>query len=228
MKRRDLFASLGALPLAAMGQAREGTHGMALFGGLEGLYASHLPMFHTPHDVQAVLRLSAVDVRIDKRLRQALHAKPELWTLDPERFDLSRLQPGHAAPLTQFRARAVQGHFERGGVERLADPLFTVKEVLLFETLDPMTRRADEQRFLCFGQGRERFLVKRLDQRPDIDLIGRWSEARALAARRFELRLPSPGVAAPAPQTLLQALRAHGAQPRTAVQWLYVETGDLA
>ena len=62
MKRRLMLPLplLAALP-AARAETAVGGHGMAVFGGRVGLYASHLPMFHTPHDSQIVLRFRLAD-----------------------------------------------------------------------------------------------------------------------------------------------------------------------
>jgi hypothetical protein len=40
-------------------QHRMGVHGMVLFGSGPRLYASHIPMFHRPHDRQVVIAVSA-------------------------------------------------------------------------------------------------------------------------------------------------------------------------
>jgi hypothetical protein len=69
-----------------------GEHGMALFGGKEGLYASHLPMFHAPHDYQVIL-VHVADPATDAALRKRLDGKTALWTIAPEKFELSRLAP---------------------------------------------------------------------------------------------------------------------------------------
>ena len=92
-----------------------GEHGMVLFGGSDGLFASHLPMFHAPHDYHVVIALQIASPAIDAAMRKRLAAKPALWTLVPEEFELARLAPGATNPLTQFKADIVEGHFERGG-----------------------------------------------------------------------------------------------------------------
>jgi hypothetical protein len=193
-----------------------GTHGMALFGGREGLMASHLPMFHRPHDVQALLRIRLRDAALDLRIREQLSREPKLWTINPERFDLDRLTPGDAEPLTRFRAALFEGHFERDGQVRLEGVEIAVEAVPLFSRLSPEPRRAPQQRFLWFGLGHEQFLVKRLEQRPDIDLIGRF-EVRQPWRGQKHLTLPAPSA--------LQA-PSNGLLPGK-VSWLYTETGDL-
>ncbi len=74
LNRRSALLSSLALPTAWAHDepARMGLHGMLLFGGLEGLYASHLPMFHTPHDVQLLLRIRLQDAALNQQIRSDL------------------------------------------------------------------------------------------------------------------------------------------------------------
>mgnify|MGYP000495227802 CR=1 FL=1 len=95
MKRLTLMFA-GVLLAGAAAAAEKGptwgTRGMALFGGKDALYASHLPMFHAPHDYQLVLP--------DAALRQRPDGKTALWTIDPEKFELNRLAPHAAGKIT--------------------------------------------------------------------------------------------------------------------------------
>lgn len=228
LDRRQALGLLTALPLAAAATEpeRPGLHGMLLFGGREGLYASHLPMFHSPHDVQLLLRLRATEPGLEAQLRQRLASGPGYLTLEPERFDLNRMQPGHARALRGFQANLHDGHFERGGPLLRPATRWAVEEVLLFSRLDPRPRQAGQQRFFCFGSGQECFLVKWLEQRPDIDLVGRFKLQRPAHVRQM-LSLPGAGPQAPDIARLQARLWAVGLAPKTAPQWLYQETGDL-
>lgn len=218
LSRRRVLAA-AALGLPAVGRAGEtamGSHGMAVFGGGEGLYASHLPMFHTPHDSQVVLRLHLADAAADRALREALAAAPRLWTLDPERFDLLRLAPGHARPLREFKARFFEGHFERGGTARPGEPTVVVDEVLLFRRLDAAPREAAVGSYRLLGRGAEWFAFKTIDRRPDFDHIVRLDAP----TRRGTVSVPLQGLAPP--DAAVQ--RAFGARGITT---LYFETDDL-
>ena len=62
---------------------RHGLHGMLLFSDGDGLYASHLPMFHAPHDVQLIFRFTLADKKIESELVKALDANKPYWTLAP-------------------------------------------------------------------------------------------------------------------------------------------------
>lgn len=217
--RRHLLTALAALPLAARAAAVEtamGGHGMAVFGGREGLYASHLPMFHTPHDSQIVLRFHLADAAADRALRDTLAREPRLWTFDPETFDLLRFAPGHAKPLRDFEARFFEGHFERGGKPQAGAQRVVVDEVLLFRRLSTAMRAADAGRYRLIGQGNEWFAFKRIDRRPDFDHIVRL-DAPAL---RGEVDVPLQGLAQPG-DAVQRAFKAKG---RTEI---YFETDDL-
>lgn len=167
---RRLFAFLLLFFLIGGAHAHDhsfGTHGMALFGDRDGLYASHLPLFRAPHEHQAVLRVKLADPALDRALREQLDGKTGLWTIEPERFELSRLDPTSASPLRGFGADVFSGHFEREGKRVYAKAQFVVEQVIVYRRLDPAVRSRPEARYLPVG----RFLVKEIDSRPDFDHI---------------------------------------------------------
>lgn len=167
---RLILIFAGALLLAGGAHAANATfgqHGMALFGGKDALYASHLPMFHAPHDYQVVLRVHLADPAQDRSLRQRLDGKTALWTVSPENFELDRLAPKAATPLKRFKADMVEGHFEQGGKTRIAGATVVVDEVLLFRQLSPAIKTSDSARYVRIG----RYLVKEIDSRPDFEHI---------------------------------------------------------
>ncbi len=212
---------------------------MAVFGGKDGLYASHLPMYHAPHDSQVVFRFHLADDAMDAQLRSALAAKPELWTLDPERFDLHRMAPGHAQPLREFTARFVQGHFERGGTERYLNQKVVVDEVLIFKRLAAPhgTGAANPSagRYHLLGRGHEFFAVKEIDRRPDFDIIVAMkplatpasTSKTGSAAQHRQIMLPTSDLQAPSPKALQAALKKHGQSALQVASTLYFETEDL-
>lgn len=161
-----LFAFLLPLHLLAA-EASHGVHGMVLFGGQDGLYAAHLPLFHAPHDTQLVLQLRFKDPQLDRAMRARLDGKTALWTLEPERFALRRLAPDAQAPLPGFRATVVEGHFERDGTPRLRDAELVVERVVLYRPLSPQPAVQAFARYVPVGP----FLVKLVDSRPDFDHI---------------------------------------------------------
>ncbi len=186
-----------------------GSHGMALFGDNEGLYASHLPLFRAPHDHQVVLKLRLADPGLERALRGQLDGKTALWTIEPEHFELSRLDPQAAAPLRAFSADIFSGHFERDGKLVHAKARFVVEQVLVYRRLDPALHSRSMARYLPVGA----FLVKEIDSRPDYDHI-------------VALTAPAPGVVTIAKAGLDNPEAA--LKPVAAVRGtVYFETGDL-
>lgn len=226
-----LLASLNAFALdaAAPKPPGFGSHGMAVFGGVDGLYASHLPMFHAPHDVQLVFRFHLQDAATDAALRARLSAKPTLWTLDPEAFDLYRFAPQHPSPLTQFNARFIEGHFERGGKEAYTQQRVMVDEVLIYQRLSLARRSETAGQYLKIGTKSEQFLIKRIDRRPDFDLIIALKATPGAIEKPAAKRVTVPSVDLKQPTlTLVEAaLDAQGAGHYQAISIIYFETDDL-
>ena len=107
-----------ALWIGTMGQALgdpEATHGMLLFGQKQH-YASHLPMFHKPHDYQLILELSLAELAEEgstlTKYAKAKSTGKTLFTLVPERMDLTKVI---TRKKNEFKAAIYDGHFERGG-----------------------------------------------------------------------------------------------------------------
>lgn len=194
---------------AAPADTSMGSHGMALFGDADGLYASHLPMFHAPHDHQVVLQVRLADPELDRALRARMQGTTALWTIDPERFALSRLGPGSAAPLQGFSADIHRGHFERGGQKLYAGARFVVDRVVYFQRLDPAARTRGESRYLPVGK----YLFKQLDSRPDHDHI-----VKLAAPAQAPLAIPKSGLDNPE-KVLGRVVPVVGT--------VYFETGDL-
>jgi hypothetical protein len=198
-----LILLLGA-PLAMAANPTYGEHGMALFGGKEGLYAAHLPMFHAPHDYQVILKLRMADPAQDRELRARLDGKTALWTLAPQKFELDRLAPGAADPLAGFKADLVLGHFEQGGKTEYAGAAVVVERVLLFRQLSAQATRSDTARYIQLGTGTQRFLVKLIDSRPDFDHIVAITVPRK--APTLPLTVAKRGLDQPSMQVLRNAL----------------------
>jgi hypothetical protein len=214
--RRRALLGLALLPTLGRAESAMGGHGMAVFGGREGLYASHLPMFHAPHDSQVLLRFHLEDAAADRALRETLAREPRLWTFDPEPFDLLRFAPRHAQPLKAFTARFFEGHFERGGQPQAEPQRVIVDAVLLFRRLDPRPREAATGHYRLVGQGSEWFAVKEIDRRPDFDHIVRLTTPQIRARTLVRLRgLAPPGDAV---QSAFKA---------AALTEIYFETDDL-
>ena len=215
LSRRNLLIG-GAWLFAAglcnrtIASSRLGTHGMILFGGNDGLYGYHLAMFHAPHDRQVLIRLSAQDPALDALLR----------------FDLERLAPAAPDPLGGFKADVVHGHFERGGRTIHANVALRVERVVAFRPLAAEATKAKWLHYDIIGEGDERFLVKRIEQRPDFDQIVSLRTTSRSGQRTLTLRA-APGLTSPSMVQLAQALSKQADLVATELVQLYGDRADL-
>ena len=172
MKRWDVLAwvlvsLVGAAAVAQTvppaPQGRMGVHGMVLFGAGQRLYASHIPMFHRPHDRQLVIAVSLSH----PELAPARDFSGGTFTLEPERFDLDALAEGR---LKQFKATLYRGNFEGGGTALHRDVRVRVESVARVQPLDVAVDVAELSYWLV-GEGKEVYLVHSISRAPDFDQV---------------------------------------------------------
>ena len=222
-----LMVSMMLSSLAHAAPRTWGVHGMVLFGGKQGLYASHLPMFHAPHDYQVLLQVRLADPALDARLRQQLDGHTALWTLEPERFELARLLPAAPQPLRQFRATLVRGHFEHDGKAEAGygAAAIIVERVLLMRQLSPAPAANASARYVQVGDGTQRFLVKRIDSRPDFEHIVAWSSTAQ--APHGDIVVSKSGIRETPAAALQQALRTQLGKTARLRGTVYFSTEDV-
>jgi hypothetical protein len=165
-------------PAPEPGEAAEpaAAHGMAVIGE-HAVYLSHLPMFMSPHDQQALL---AVEFEGDGDPQQVYfddrgqHPQQRLYTFDPDRFVLSGLFPvGNSSPeVTSFRGALHRGHFERPATSpvRIAEDVTArVRKVIHHHKFEADAQELEELQYFLFGKGSEIFLAHRITKAPDYD-----------------------------------------------------------
>lgn len=136
-------------------------HGMLLFGD-KVTYASHLPMFHAPHDYQVILKLSLNDTAYDA----AKKSSKEIFTLVPEAMDLTKIISGE---MKSFKADIYQGHFEKGGT-KIGPVKVLVEDVVFAKKLDSQMTGL-ENKYLLFGEANEYFAAHLIYGKPNFDAI---------------------------------------------------------
>jgi hypothetical protein len=164
----SLFLGIGILASAAIASDREtpATHGMVIFGQ-SNIYASHLPMYHAPHDAQVILQID-LDSATQVALINDRNKHPgTLYTLSPTPFVLSDLKKG----LNRLTATLYRGHFERGGIPIQASVPVIVKKVLWYQGLDRSAAKASVYRGIIFGEGRVNYMAHEIDGAPSFDQI---------------------------------------------------------
>ena len=227
-----LVASALLLAPAARAQApgsSMGEHGMLLFGGGDGLFLSHLPMFHRPHDTQVVLQVHLANRQHEDELRRELAARPAVWTIVPEHFELDRLAAKAKHPIRRFNADIVSGHFERGGKTVYTGDEVIVDRVVLDHRLAPTSGPGTTLKYRVVDAGpgvQEHFLVHWIATRPDADHVLRvMTPANTRLPKQVELARGDSLSAEP--QALEAALHKTGAERAHVDQSIYLETGDL-
>lgn len=144
------------------------THGMLLFGQ-KADYASHLPMFHAPHDYQLLMKLKLVDLPRSPALKHYGELKaqgPGLFTLVPETMDLTQVIDGQKK---SFQATIFEGHFERGG-KAIGAVKVEVEQILYAEKLNPFGHQRAES-YLAFGADDEYYAAHLIKGQPSFDAI---------------------------------------------------------
>lgn len=179
------FWMIGAfpLPLAAQGNHthstitdKPSTHGMMFFGGeaARSVYASHLPMFHTPHDYQVLLELEIPDsVRTAYEQSLTVTPKETIYTLVPEVFVLPKM----IAKPRPFTAQLYCGHFERGGKPIAGTFTVSIRRVLHFKKFDTSAKRLKTSEYLVFGSPKAQYAAHMISAKPDFDHIVRLENA---------------------------------------------------
>jgi hypothetical protein len=157
-----------------------GVHGMLLFGNESALFASHLPMYHPPHNAQVILKLKFTDPQTQSKVQSALTMydtkQVALWTLVPRPFDLARLAVDHPQRITQLLVDVFEGHFERRGNLKWQKVRVNIEEVILFSPLGFAENKtkptAGALSYLLLRQHENdpvQFAIKRLGMRPEAD-----------------------------------------------------------
>lgn len=183
-----------ALILASSVQAapkeRIGLHGMVMFSDGASLYASHLPMFHAPHDVQFIAQILIQNQYIHTTLIKTLTSNPSYWTLSPERFDLNQLGVASQGKLSHFKADLFSGHFERGGLQQFADQTIELQSVIIHQSLNHQKELKSHFIRLTPETAQRQFYARVIQSKPGVDLIF-WVESNIPLPKRFSIEDPS-------------------------------------
>ena len=189
-----LNLSLKAQPLVINHNREDApnTHNMMLVG-TKAAFLSHLPMFvdkgtgpefDSPHRFQVILEATFTDgerdlteVYFKDRMK---NSSVKMYTLNPELFVLSQIDPKGAA-LKKFRGSAlIRGHLERGGKSFIGDfenppegGAFDVNvvNVVHFHEFDPKAAKPATLEYLLFGKSSELFLAHSIAKPNDFDQI---------------------------------------------------------
>ena len=146
---------------------RPATHGMLIFG-TNKIYASHLPMLHSPHNYQVILELDLDSIGKQKFVAdQYNHSEFTTYTIEPEKFIL----PEMIANPKPFTANIYRGHFERGGMMIAENISVKIKQVIYFEKFNRGESKSPDADFILFGNRKEQCAAHHITNKPDFDQI---------------------------------------------------------
>lgn len=145
--------------------AYEGIHGMALIQKGSTVFASHMPLYHKPHDYQILYKLENKDVNLLQVIRDN-----QLVTFQPETFNLERLVRGEKV---QIKGDVYIGHFEREGMKVYSDVTLTFDKQLFVRQLQelPVSGRIQEYTAVEYNRKSDRLYVHHIQQQPSYDHI---------------------------------------------------------
>jgi hypothetical protein len=150
-----------------MSADKPSTHGMLLFG-TEKIYASHLPMFHSPHNYQIILELELSKQDKQKYVSDKnKNTNYTTYTIEPEKFVL----PDMIDNPKPFKVNLYRGHFERGGVEILKNITVKIMNVVYFKKFNTEESKSKTSDFILFGNDKEQFLAHEITNKPDFEQI---------------------------------------------------------
>jgi len=148
--------------LPPLDPAYEGTHGMVLVSHTSTIFASHLPLYHKPHDVQLVYKLDIKDLSLLQLVRDN-----KLVTIKPKPFNLQRLMRGEKM---MINADIYMGHFERDGMLVYENvPLNFAKQLYVRDFSDIKESSKRQEYDVIELRKNNRIYIHRIQQRPSFD-----------------------------------------------------------
>jgi hypothetical protein len=141
-----------------------GIHGMVLVTQGSSIYASHLPLYKKPHNVQLLYKLDNNDLAVLQTVRDN-----KLITIKPKPFNLQRLMRGEKMVI---EADLYAGHFERDGMLVYKNiSLAFDKQMYLrtFEDIKPSSRKQEYD--VVSLRSNYKLFIHKIQQAPSFDHI---------------------------------------------------------
>lgn len=206
-----------------MGQAdKPSVHGMLIFGK-EKCYASHLPLFHAPHNYQIILELELDKTGKAQFIKdQKIHPEFTTYTIEPEKFIL----PEMIKTPRPFKVNIYRGHFERGGTLIAKQITVTIKQVVYFKKFDPAEAKESDAKFIVFGNSKEQFAAHHITNHPDFEQIIQVNASLADMDKQFEIVLFTSKANSPVGVSS-NIIETSGKGKFTLLKQVYLEFDDL-
>lgn len=159
------FAEEEVKELPPLDPAYEGIHGMALFGTSGDIFASHMPLYHKPHNAQLIYKVKSSNVALFQVVKDN-----ELVTIKPEKFNLQRLMRGESFIIN---ADIYIGHFEREGMLVYQNFPIEFDEQLYVREFTELAESSNKQEYemIKYSQKSGHLFVHKITQAPSYDQI---------------------------------------------------------
>ncbi|WP_286262666.1 hypothetical protein [Thalassotalea atypica] len=151
--------------LPPLDPAYMGVHGMVLMSKSSTVFASHLPLYNKPHNVQLIYKLEVKDFNLVQVVRDN-----DLVTIKPEAFNLQRLMRGEKMTIN---AELYIGHFERDGMKVYDNVSLVFDKQLYMRELTDIAPSSNEQEYdvVSYNSKADRLYIHRLQKAPSFDHI---------------------------------------------------------
>ena len=161
---QSCFALAEEKPLRPLDPSYMGVHGMVLVSHSSTIYASHLPLYHKPHDVQLIYKLESKDLALLQMVRDG-----RLTTIKPQPFNLDQLIRGDKLVIT---ADVYAGHFERGGMLVYENMTLNFSKQLYVRKLTDIAESSTQQEYDAISLSKNyKIYVHRIQQAPSYDQL---------------------------------------------------------
>lgn len=161
-----------------------GVHGMVLVNQGSSIYASHLPLYKKPHNVQLLYKLDNNDLAVLQTVRDG-----QLITIKPKPFNLQHLMRGEKMVI---QVDLYAGHFERDGMLVYENLSLSFDKQLYVRTFDDIKPSSTKQEYDVVSlRNNYKIYIHRIQQAPSYDhILGVDLEAGCLG--RFSTSSPVP------------------------------------
>ena len=178
---------------------RVGSHGMVLFTDGAELYASHLPLYYSPHDYQLIYAVgSPHKATLIAYLQAGSTSHSNMVTLLPENFDLNKLVDGERFSIS---AQFYRGHFERGGTKWLGKSELTFEKLLFKRRLvkqykpsrsdDDSVKDNLDEKWTRIRLGDKYLYIHLIGERPSFDALFIVDECQKTLGNKLVESVPS-------------------------------------
>lgn len=171
-------------PLRELDPSYMGVHGMVLVSHSSSIYASHLPLYNKPHNVQLVYKLESKDLTLLQTVRDG-----RLTTIKPKPFNLDQLIRGDKMTVI---ADVYAGHFERGGMLVYEDMALNFSKQLYVRKFDDLKDSSNNQEYDVISLNKsEKIYIHRIQKAPSYDQLMHIDlEASCLSQFRTSVAVP--------------------------------------